>query len=827
MADLIRVPRHVAEVPKRTSPCRCQAWHEYASNNAPHPWLLRTIFTAWQRSEQLLPFRPFRCTNDQDASFGECDITGSIFGSLSLDELHRHLGQCSMADGPDPNDVESLEKSLSDSASRVSTLWISYLIFGLYLLIAAGTATHRQLLSAEPLKLPVLGSDVPLVWFFVISPALLVILHFYLLMQVLFLGRTAQAYDLVLNRALKVKSDNDRVRQRLANTLFAQYFAGASRERHGWIGSIIKSIAWITLIGGPIFLIFTFQLTFLAYHDSTVAWVHRSLICFEVVIAIILGPIVVNPRLDFNAASLASRTLRAVKFPWRFFLRLPRGIYRPWLGLHYIRRSIYLLLIVISWFVIVFPGEWHINRVTSVPLDAVDCDRRPLLDGWKWLNSRLDGWDRLTVTNESIVDADKIAKWDTDAPREQARYEGARSKDLSGRDLNCGTFDSTDFRRANLANARFLNAKLRNARLEGADMRQALLETADLSGSYMNGADLAGARLSRAAFLKAKMDGVIFTLADLRMADLSLSSLVGADFTGNDKMQGINLIGADMRAARLIGAHLEGASLQRANLDGAILTGASLVAAELEDTQLQAVSLVFQPSPKPGFPNDKYDPADFSLAHLRRTWLALSDMGRTNFTDAVMFDVSLWWTTNIDCSKAFVSVPNLSARIKSIFDPDPKGVTRSKPFGIGVDATPNALAEFEFDLGGSAERAIRNLFKRTGSPPSPNCPDNSGSRKYDPAAFADLIADRICNEPNGSVIGTNREAVAAGILRNALDSDSDEKELAYVATLAERFRAKTCAPTSIDPRDQGKFDDVVAKYRKPQGTAPSQGASVP
>jgi hypothetical protein len=50
-----------------------------------------------------------------------------------------------MADEPDPNDVDSLEKSLNDSATRVSTLWISYLIFGLYLLIAAGTATHHQL----------------------------------------------------------------------------------------------------------------------------------------------------------------------------------------------------------------------------------------------------------------------------------------------------------------------------------------------------------------------------------------------------------------------------------------------------------------------------------------------------------------------------------------------------------------------------------------------------------------------------------------------------------------------------------------------------------
>jgi hypothetical protein len=42
-----------------------------------------------------------------------------------------------------PFDVEGLEKSLSDSATRVSTIWISYLLFGLYVLVTAGTATNK------------------------------------------------------------------------------------------------------------------------------------------------------------------------------------------------------------------------------------------------------------------------------------------------------------------------------------------------------------------------------------------------------------------------------------------------------------------------------------------------------------------------------------------------------------------------------------------------------------------------------------------------------------------------------------------------------------
>jgi hypothetical protein len=44
--------------------------------------------------------------------------------------------------------------------------WISFLIFSLYLLIAATTVTQRRLLLAEPLKLPVLNIDLPLWRFF-------------------------------------------------------------------------------------------------------------------------------------------------------------------------------------------------------------------------------------------------------------------------------------------------------------------------------------------------------------------------------------------------------------------------------------------------------------------------------------------------------------------------------------------------------------------------------------------------------------------------------------------------------------------------------------
>jgi cytochrome b subunit of formate dehydrogenase len=139
-----------------------------------------------------------------------------------------------MTEKPDPFDVAALERSVNDSATRVSTIWVSYLIFALYLLITTGTATHRQLFLEAPVKLPALNIDLPLYSFFVLAPILFVLLHLYVLLQVLLLGRTAAAYNETVDKAIGSAPENAFMRQRLANTLFAQIFAG--RRANGWVG---------------------------------------------------------------------------------------------------------------------------------------------------------------------------------------------------------------------------------------------------------------------------------------------------------------------------------------------------------------------------------------------------------------------------------------------------------------------------------------------------------------------------------------------------------------------------------------------------------------
>jgi hypothetical protein len=192
----------------------------------------------------------------------------------------------------DPFDVEALEKSVNDSATRVSAIWVSFLIFGLYLVIAGGTVTHRQLFLEDPLKLPVLNIELPLVGFFFLAPILFVIFHAYVLIQVLLLGRTAAAYNKAVEKAHLGTEENASIRQRLANTLFAQIFAGSPRERDGWVGWLLRAMAWITLAIAPVLILLVFEFQFLPYHSGPVTWAVRVLIVIDLAIVLVIWPAV-------------------------------------------------------------------------------------------------------------------------------------------------------------------------------------------------------------------------------------------------------------------------------------------------------------------------------------------------------------------------------------------------------------------------------------------------------------------------------------------------------------------------------------------------------
>ncbi len=75
------------------------------------------------------------------------------------------------------DDLEAIKKVVDDAAAISGALWVSYLFVLFYLAVAAGAVTHADLFLEKPVKLPFLGVELPLFWFFVLAPFLFLIVH--------------------------------------------------------------------------------------------------------------------------------------------------------------------------------------------------------------------------------------------------------------------------------------------------------------------------------------------------------------------------------------------------------------------------------------------------------------------------------------------------------------------------------------------------------------------------------------------------------------------------------------------------------------------------
>jgi uncharacterized protein YjbI with pentapeptide repeats len=486
----------------------------------------------------------------------------------------------------DPFDVEALERSLNDSATRVSAIWVSFLIFSLYLLIAGSTVEHRQLLLAEPVKLPVLNVDLPLWGFFFLAPILFVILHVYVLLQVLLLARTAAAYNDAIERAKLPRQVESSLRQRLANTLFAQIFAGTPREREGWLGWLLKAMAWITLAIAPILTVLAFQFSFLPYHSHVATWTHRFLILVELAAAFVLWPLVLDARRDLKWIGIWAWIKRTDALPIRLFgPKDRRNDELIWLRQQAFPISGGMLFILISLCFSSFPGEPHVNLLTFHAWSSVQCER--------WIQRKFAfmdlRFDRLVVPRVDVVDREKLSKIEEATKRAgEEPYQGERTRILRDRDLNCGDFsDYADLRRVDLTGSHLRKADLRSAKLGGASLADAELQDADLSFAQLQSAFLDSAQLQRASLFDAGLQGAYLAGAQLQGADLGGAQLQQADLR-YAQLQGAYLSdhklpegGAQLQDALLGNAELQGASLDRAQLQGAYLEGAELQGAEL------------------------------------------------------------------------------------------------------------------------------------------------------------------------------------------------------------------------------------------------------
>ena len=192
------------------------------------------------------------------------------------------------------DDLDAIRSAVVDAAGVSAGLWLSYLFVLFYLLIAAGGVTHRDLFLENPIKLPFLGVELPLKGFFWLGPALFLVVHAYVLLHFVLLSSKAGVFDTQLRAQIDDAEMRTRLRRQLPINIFVQFLAGPREMREGLMGFLLRLIAWISLVIGPVALLVFFQLQFLPYHELWITMWQRMAVVIDLVLLWLLWPTVLH-----------------------------------------------------------------------------------------------------------------------------------------------------------------------------------------------------------------------------------------------------------------------------------------------------------------------------------------------------------------------------------------------------------------------------------------------------------------------------------------------------------------------------------------------------
>jgi len=432
-------------------------------------------------------------------------------------------------------DLAALRDAVVDAANVSAGLWLSYLFVLFYLLIAVGGVTHRMLLFDDPVKLPILGVDLPLTAFFIVGPALFIVIHTYTLLHFVLLATKVGAFHTELGIQIADEGLRTRLRRQLPSNIFAQFLAGPREVREGIVGFLLRLIAWVSLVAAPLILLVLFELQFLPYQDEVITWWHRLAVVIDLILLWTLWP---------SISHGATTTVQWARLRHSKMLALIVASLAP---------------VLFVFLVATFPGEWLEANVPSVQFipQATNHGR---------------GYNFISL-HELFV--------------------GGKVNEVAGRPLSLWSnrivlpgvdiMDNSKFDSASKIAGLSHTIVLRSRRLRGAVLVNANLPKADLSGAQLQGAFLRNAR----------MPGADLTFANFQGADLERADLRGVKFSNTDLI-GANLNFANLQFAELIGAKFQGVVLNDAMLEGAFIWGSNFSGASFRQANLNGVTAMVE-----------------------------------------------------------------------------------------------------------------------------------------------------------------------------------------------------------------------------------------
>lgn len=468
----------------------------------------------------------------RDANFRDAGLAGADL-SDSLGLLGGQLGGADLAGAKLPPSASGFEglANVAEASKTAQNLFATILLVCSYTWLTIASTTDSQLLNnaAPPSsRLPILGTDIPLVRFYLVAPLFLMCLYvyFHLCLQRLWEELAELPAVFPDGRPLDKKAY-----PWLMNVIVRAHLARLRHDRSPltrWQAGMSILLAWGMV---PMTLAILWG-RYLRSHEWLVTLAHVAMV------AAAIGA-------GAGFLLLAGTTLRGSErrpFLWRRAWRDARG------------RSLGSALVGALFFAVLSYGA--IEGIN--PSDRVTLLTRAAPYSPRWFVPHLlaaVGFDAFAQLDDASLSI-KPANWTGNSTEEFAAVRGA---DLEGRNL----------RYAVAFNSFFVNSYLKGIDARGSDFRESDLRKADFRYADLRGANFRYAKLAE---------------ADLRMTDLTETNLRDAKL-GKARLSGAKLTGTQLRDAELDGADFTGADLRGANLTGAKVAGTDFSGADLGGVQ--------------------------------------------------------------------------------------------------------------------------------------------------------------------------------------------------------------------------------------------------
>ncbi|MYN63969.1 MAG: pentapeptide repeat-containing protein [Acidobacteria bacterium] len=428
-----------------------------------------------------------------------------------------------------PRNLELL-RAVNDSARLFRTVFVSFTIVALYLLIIALSADDELLFKDGPLRAPVLNLSVQASRYFIGAPWILFLLHLNVLIQASFLAGKVTDYRRALPSQQAGPPREEMLRLPLAVPL-VQIATGYSSVVPQWV---LKFFVFLTISILPLVTLGVVRTQFLDFQSRWITDMHSFVLIADLVMVGSVWP-----------------TIRRLYPDRRALGRL---------------NSLGWMSLIALVFLMVGPLALTLRN-------AAWADGSPWLGGLgRWLESARS----LDVQNRRLYLRSEAAN------PEEACGDGTLALNLAGR----------SYVDANLSESILCNAILTDAQLQGAVMRRARLEGADLRGAQLQGAQLQGATLHGVNLVGAEFHAADLSDAELQRASFPAGQLQGADLT-RTHLDNADLSGASLDGAFLSGTHLTGANLAGGTLRGAVLLGTQLADADLTDARFEGAYILY------------------------------------------------------------------------------------------------------------------------------------------------------------------------------------------------------------------------------------------